>query len=104
MLRQLKLLVQFPPGSLALVPSATLKHGNVPIQPGEQRESFTQYAAGGLFRWVSYGFRSWSDLEQDPKELARELTARKTRWMNALGKFSTVESLHADRAMYMSPS
>lgn len=56
-LRQLKLIVEFPPGSLIIVPSATLKHGNTPIDKNECRSSFTQYAAGGLFRWVHNGFQ-----------------------------------------------
>ncbi|KIP02061.1 hypothetical protein PHLGIDRAFT_52988, partial [Phlebiopsis gigantea 11061_1 CR5-6] len=56
-LRQLKLVIQFPPGSLICIPSATLRHGNTPIAKGETRVSFTQYAAGGLFRWVQYGFQ-----------------------------------------------
>lgn len=98
--RQLKLLVEFPPGSLALIPSATLMHGNVAIRRGEQRESFTQYAAGGLFRWVGYGFRSWSQLEEDEQSLIQELNARKTRWAEALDRFSTIQSLHNDRSMY----
>ncbi|KAI0795175.1 hypothetical protein BC629DRAFT_1286708, partial [Irpex lacteus] len=66
-LRQLKLLVRFPPGSVALIPSATLMHGNVSVQPGERRQSMTQYTAGGLFRWVQYGFRSWKALSEDPE-------------------------------------
>ena len=96
-LRQLKLLIQFPPGSLALIPSATLQHGNVSIQPGEQRESFTQYAAGGLFRWVKYGFQSWKSLSEDPVLLQREIEARRTRWQTAIEQFSTLTSLHEDR-------
>lgn len=96
-LRQLKLLVRFPPGSVALIPSATMMHGNVAIQPGERRESFTQYAAGGLFRWVQYGFRSWKALSELPDLMAEELGKRPTRWQEALAKFSTVSSLHEDR-------
>ena len=82
---------------MALIPSATLRHANVPIQPGEQRESFTQYAAGGLFRWVKYGFRSWKSLSEDPELLRREMEARETRWQDAIAKFSTHTSLHEDR-------
>lgn len=100
-LPQLKLLVQFPPGCLALIPSATLIHGNVPIHAGEQRESFTQYAAGGLFRWVEYGFRSWSMLQEDPEMFAQELKRRETRWTDSLERFSRVDTLHNDRAMYL---
>ncbi|KAI0692084.1 hypothetical protein BC835DRAFT_1278302 [Cytidiella melzeri] len=49
-LRELNLLIEFPPGAFIFIPSAILLHGNVDIAPGEQRESFTQFTAGGLFR------------------------------------------------------
>lgn len=96
-LRQLKLVIEFPAGCVAIIPSATLMHGNATIQPGEQRESFTQYAAGGLFRWVQYGFRSWKCLAEDPGLLADELKRRETRWEDALSKFSLSSCLHDDR-------
>ena len=96
-LRQLKMLIRFPPGSIAVVPSATLMHGNVSIQAGEQRESFTQYAAGGLFRWVQYGFCSWKSLSASPELLKEELEKRQVRWKDAVGMFSTISSLHDDR-------
>ncbi|KAI0665779.1 hypothetical protein C8Q78DRAFT_1072795 [Trametes maxima] len=54
----LMLVVRFPPGASILIPSAILRHGNTPIQPGEERMSFTQYCAGGLMRWVECGFRT----------------------------------------------
>ncbi|KAI0065657.1 hypothetical protein BV25DRAFT_1791011, partial [Artomyces pyxidatus] len=54
---ELKLKVRFPPGSTILLSSAGIRHGNVPIQPGEKRYSFTQYCPGGLHRWVRHGFR-----------------------------------------------
>ncbi|KAJ6626308.1 hypothetical protein B0H10DRAFT_2303954 [Mycena sp. CBHHK59/15] len=38
------------------MPSGCVDHGNTPLQPGETRTSMTQYAAGGLFRWVAYDF------------------------------------------------
>ncbi|KAI0056202.1 hypothetical protein BV25DRAFT_1814465, partial [Artomyces pyxidatus] len=53
---ELGLVVEFPAGSLALVTSGGVHHGNTPIQPGERRVSLVQYCAGGLFRYVAYGF------------------------------------------------
>ncbi|KAJ7099163.1 hypothetical protein C8R44DRAFT_584440, partial [Mycena epipterygia] len=55
-LRQFRLVVEFASGSSTLIPSATVDHGNTPLQLGETRCSITQYAAGALFRWVKYGF------------------------------------------------
>lgn len=99
-LRQLKLIIEFPPGSLIIIPSATLTHGNTPISPekGEYRLSFTQYAAGGLFRWVQYGCRTWATLrKQDRRRAEAELAAHSTRWKDALEMFSHVDRLHEDR-------
>ena len=97
-LRQLKLVIQFPPGSLVIIPSATLKHGNVPVGVDESRVSFTQYSAGGLFRWVHYGHRSWRSLEVFDSDRAQaELAAREMQWKTAMESFSTLESLHNDR-------
>ncbi|KAI0055809.1 hypothetical protein BV25DRAFT_1771550, partial [Artomyces pyxidatus] len=53
---ELGLVVEFPSGGLALITSGSVHHGNTPVQPGETRYSVTQYCAGGLFRWVAYGF------------------------------------------------
>ncbi|KAJ7113453.1 hypothetical protein C8R44DRAFT_536995, partial [Mycena epipterygia] len=57
-LKQLKLVVEFPSASSTLIPSAVIDHGNTPLTAGESRYSITQYASGGLFRWVKYGFKT----------------------------------------------
>ena len=44
------LVIEFPPGASIIIPSAGISHSNLPIQPHETRYSFTQYAAGALFR------------------------------------------------------
>ncbi|KAJ8494860.1 hypothetical protein ONZ45_g13097 [Pleurotus djamor] len=54
-LRELRIIIRFPPGSTLLVPSALVEHYNLPISPNETRYSVTQYSAGGLFRWVNNG-------------------------------------------------
>ncbi|KAF7358257.1 hypothetical protein MVEN_00874700 [Mycena venus] len=54
----LKLVIRFPPGSTVLIPSALIRHSNVPIAGDEFRASFTQYTAGGLFRWIRNGFKT----------------------------------------------
>ncbi|KAJ7727870.1 hypothetical protein B0H14DRAFT_3169419 [Mycena olivaceomarginata] len=50
-------------GSSIFIPSAIVRHSNVPIQSHETRSSFTQYTAGGLFRWVRNGFMTDEDFE-----------------------------------------
>jgi len=52
------LAIQFPPGSTVLILSGVLTHSNAKVAAHEARFSFTQYCAGGLFRWVDHGFQS----------------------------------------------
>ncbi|KAF8887439.1 hypothetical protein CPB84DRAFT_1684645 [Gymnopilus junonius] len=44
-----KLVIEFLPTSLILIPSATITHSNVPVTEGDERASFTQYCTSGLF-------------------------------------------------------
>ncbi len=77
----LKLVIEFPSGSLIIILSALIEHSNVPISQGgygamflvivlilsnlgETRFSFMQYSAAGLFRWVDNGFCTDKDLEE----------------------------------------
>lgn len=70
----LRLVIRFPPGSTILLPSALIRHSNVAIRPHEHRCSFTQYTAGGLFRWVRNGFKTDSVFCSSASE--EELAAR----------------------------
>lgn len=56
-LPDLKLAVEFPPGSTILIPSAIFTHYNLPIGPDETRRSITLFSAGSIFRWISYKFQ-----------------------------------------------
>ena len=97
-LGRLRLVIEFPPGATVLIPSATVPHGNTPIQEGETRMSITQYAAGGLFRWVRYGFKNEKALRKENPTLAAYFDERKSvAWKDALGAFSTTTSLVSDR-------
>ncbi|KII83463.1 hypothetical protein PLICRDRAFT_119376, partial [Plicaturopsis crispa FD-325 SS-3] len=99
-LYDLKKIIEFPPGSTILVPSSTMRHGNTPIQPGEERMSFTQYCAGGLIRWVKYGYRSGKTLEKTAEGRAFKAKVDgdpDIRWKEALAKFSKLSEVEADR-------
>ncbi|KAJ7233543.1 hypothetical protein C8J57DRAFT_1577437, partial [Mycena rebaudengoi] len=90
----LKLVIEFPAGATILLPSATICHSNLPIQPGDKRGSFTQYTAGGLMRYVDNGFRTERELaENDPEEYARMCLLKETRWEMGLALLSTVDEL-----------
>ncbi|KAJ6601958.1 hypothetical protein DFH09DRAFT_1069503 [Mycena vulgaris] len=92
-----RLVLKFPPGTTILIPSAALFHSNIPISDGEQRYSFTQYTAGGLFRWVEHGFQSEESYFESlsPEDAARERAEAKARWAMGAGLFSTLDELKA---------
>jgi hypothetical protein len=90
----LGLVIEFPPGSTILIPSASLRHGNTPIQPGETRYSFTQFCAGGLVRWVRYGCKGDKALSvSERQEIESESNIRLQELM---GRFSKVCNLRDD--------
>lgn len=97
-LRDFGLVIEFPPGSTILFPSAIVQHGNVPIRPGETRMSITQFAAGGLFRYADYGYRTERVLrEQDPNLWQTIYRQRIHSWDNVVRLYSHVNELDDDR-------
>jgi hypothetical protein len=90
----LQLVVEFPHGALILLPSATIAHSNVPVQPGDERVSFTQFTAGGIFRYVDNGCQTVDELaEADPQEYDRIMSLKAARWETGLNLLSTVDEL-----------
>ncbi|EAU90827.1 hypothetical protein CC1G_12955 [Coprinopsis cinerea okayama7 len=49
----LRLVIEFPPGSTILIPSALLTHSNIRVRAHETRMSLTHYMAGQLFHWAA---------------------------------------------------
>ncbi|KAJ7271638.1 hypothetical protein C8J57DRAFT_1435291 [Mycena rebaudengoi] len=95
-----KLIIEFPPGSTILIPSAAIFHSNLTLaSPGETRFSFTQYTAGGIFRWVERGFQSeeayLSSLSKEEQVAEREAGLEHGRTGAQL--FSTLDEL---KSMY----
>lgn len=89
-----KLIIEFPAGSTILLPSAAIRHSNLPIRKHETRYSMTQYCAGGLFRWVAYGFRLAEDFaSQDPVGKHIVDSYRKVRWTKGVELFSKLHEL-----------
>ncbi|KAI0038045.1 hypothetical protein FA95DRAFT_1506120 [Auriscalpium vulgare] len=93
----LKLVIEFPPGSTILIPSAVLTHSNTPVQDGETRQSFTQWCSGSLLRWWTYGLRTEKTLAREAPVLATAFRkAASSRWEEVLGYFSTLSELKSD--------
>lgn len=91
---ELKLVIEFPPGSLILIPSAILSHSNTPVAEGDTRASFTQYVSGGLFRFADAGFQLEKDLKKkDPERYERLKSARSKRWEFGLSLISALDQL-----------
>lgn len=92
-----KLILEFPPGCTILIPSAAIFHSNIPIREAERRYSFTQYTAGGLFRWVEHGFQSeeayFASLSQEEQQ--KERAKGRQRWADAGDLFSTLSELQS---------
>lgn len=89
-----KLVIEFPPASTILIPSATLTHSNTPVGKGETRVSFTQYCSGGLFRWVDNGFRTEKQLKaESPDEYERMMGLKDTRWRDGISLLSTLDNI-----------
>lgn len=94
-LPDLKLIIRFPPGSTILISSASIRHANLPIQPGEKRYSVTQFCPGGLYRWVRHGFRPACQLSKARRRALDGDPA--VRWREGWALLSTPQSLKADR-------
>ncbi|KAK7017497.1 hypothetical protein VNI00_018626 [Paramarasmius palmivorus] len=88
----LKLIVEFPPGTTIFIPSALITHSNTAISPGERRYSFTMYTAGGLFRWVEHGFIS-EKVYNSTLNKAEATAAGRERWSSGFALFSTLTDL-----------
>ncbi|KZP05964.1 hypothetical protein FIBSPDRAFT_765144, partial [Athelia psychrophila] len=95
-------IIEFPPGSTILIPSSVMRHGNTPIREGEMRVSMTQYAAGGIFRWVDNGFVKQDATSEEVK--ARMAASAPGRFEKLIGLYSTLESLDADRKSVFYPA
>ncbi|KAJ7640924.1 hypothetical protein B0H17DRAFT_1216484 [Mycena rosella] len=87
----------FPPGTTILIPSAAIFHSNIPISDNEHRYSFTQYTAGGIFRWIENGFQSSEAYlaSLSKKEQEEEESLGKLRAKYGVGLLSTVAELEA---------
>ncbi|KAL0563494.1 hypothetical protein V5O48_018575, partial [Marasmius crinis-equi] len=88
----LRMVIEFPPGTTIFIPSAVLCHLNTSIQEGETRYSFTMYSAGGLFRWVEHGFQL-ENIYRDTVQAVCDAKRNATRWARGLSMYSTIDEL-----------
>ncbi|KJA12682.1 hypothetical protein HYPSUDRAFT_210239 [Hypholoma sublateritium FD-334 SS-4] len=63
---------------------------------GEKRASFTQYSAGGLFRWVDNGYKTDVQLQKNPAAYRRILSEHEGGWVKGLAMLPTIQELVAN--------
>ncbi|KIY47550.1 hypothetical protein FISHEDRAFT_45114 [Fistulina hepatica ATCC 64428] len=91
-----KLVIQFPPGSTILLPSAIIEHSNTQIALHETQYSITQFSAGGLFCWVDQGYQSQGryTTAMSQEEHVAYVERREQHWADGLWFFSTVDEIN----------
>ncbi|KJA14109.1 hypothetical protein HYPSUDRAFT_108189, partial [Hypholoma sublateritium FD-334 SS-4] len=91
----LDLVIEFPPGSTILLPSAAIAHSNTSIGRRETRCSVTQFTAGGLFRWMAHGGQRDSQYFQgmSATDLDRVASENAARCKFGLSLFSTLDEI-----------
>jgi hypothetical protein len=89
------LVIQFPPGATALIPSSLIIHSNTTIQPGETRYSIVQYASGRMFRWLNNGFATDAEWlkRATPQGIEARNREKAQRWKNAARSYFTLEEM-----------
>ncbi|KAJ6452347.1 hypothetical protein C8R47DRAFT_1329500 [Mycena vitilis] len=92
-----KLILEFPPGTTIPIPSAAIFHSNIPISKGEHHYSFTQYTAGGIFRYVDHRYQTeeeyWDSLSAADRKVERANGLE--RASQGVNMFSTLAELRA---------
>lgn len=91
----LGLIIRFPPGTTILIPSAMVRHSNMPVQDGEVRLSFVQYSAGSLFRWVENEFMTQDAWREQASQSERDKRAYDNahRWRKGVEMLSRLHEL-----------
>ncbi|PPQ97626.1 hypothetical protein CVT26_002549, partial [Gymnopilus dilepis] len=95
----LKRVIEFPPGATILIPSSAIYHSNTIIQPDERRYSFTQYSAGGIFRWRDNGYKTVAQSRSTmaPEEISSLLSQLSTQLSFGLSLYSSADEIESPR-------
>jgi len=76
---ELGFVIEFPPASTILMPSAFLHHANTLLPNGQHRAALTFYNPGGLFHFVDNGFKTEKQLWiEDPNHFERMQMKKRT--------------------------
>lgn len=88
-LDELHLVIEFPPGSTALISFVVVTHLNTRVRLGEKRFSFIQYASGTIFLYVKNGMQTDKTVLRNVTDEEKPLwkILRSTRWEKGLAMF-----------------
>ncbi len=87
----LEMIIEFPPGTTILIPSAILRHSNTALaDTSERRYAFVQYSAGALFRWVECDFQTQKTFFAAGRKFVQSGVQR---WQRGVGMFSKLSDL-----------
>ena len=79
--------------TIVFFPSAIITHANIPIQPGETRQSITTYSAAGLYRFVEQGYVLAPKVKQTAEVKRKKTAEGLKRWIEGCGRFSSLAEL-----------
>ena len=82
-----KAVIELPPGSIILFPSAIVTHENVGIQHHEERRAITGFTSASFFQWVNNGFSPMPHM--DDKE---RVAYGQAEWEKAKKRLSRIYS------------
>ena len=98
-LHELKLVLEVPPGSIVLFPSAIITHENIPIQEGERRHCITAFTPGSLFQWTDHRFLPVTATKTVRQRYSTSLSRAKVPkpdvnvWKTMVGRFPHITKL-----------
>lgn len=93
---ELGVVVDFPPGTVALLPSADITHGNTALGESDGRTSITWYTAGSLFQYSDAGMGTQGELDLHPEKKEEYQRRVRDRTDEALRLFVKVDDLFAN--------
>lgn len=93
-LEEPKVVLEVPPMAVAFILSASCTHSNLPLADGETRISFTQYAAGPLFRYAQNLCMTEETLRLvNPSVWAANQKLKGSAWIRGVSLLPTIEKL-----------
>ena len=93
-LEEARVVIEFPAVATAFILSASCTHSNTPLTDGETRISFTQYAAGPIFRYIQNRCMTENALKElHPDVWAANQLLKGDAWCRGVALLPTIEGI-----------